>query len=834
MWRNYLTVGIRALAKNRAYAFINILGLAIGMAACLMILLFVRYELTYDATLPGVEKAYQFQSHYKSSQTGAEMNLQMSSYIAGQRFQKDFPQVDKLVYALGGSPVVMKDGEATPTEDVLLVDGNFFDVLRFPFLRGNPATALSNAGSIVLTESEARKYFGSIDVLGKTLTLTARAGRTIDYRITGVTADTPKNSAIKYTMIGRVDMASYWADIPEFLDSWGWQSGWVFLTLRPGADPKVMEAQLPAWEKRNIPNETLGGLTTNQGDDQDWHIVNIRDVHLGKAQAGSMTNGNDRGTVITFGVIALLILGMACVNFTNLATARAGQRAREVALRKVLGASRQQLIAQFLAESILMSGIAMLVALAIVEISLPWFSSFLKANIQLQYWGLDGVILPMILLVLVVGLAGGLYPAFILSGFQPARVLKANKSSADAQGSGRLRSILVVGQFAVSIGLIICTAIIYGQTIYAQTSDPGFRRDGILQIPNVGRIRDHGARRALVDEIKRIDGVVAAATTSIGVNTRNSSNRGFQIDGRNDPIELGTYAIDPDFFAAMGMQRVAGRNLDRNRPMDDATLPFPSQPAADAALNQRGLNVVMNELAVKRLGFSDPQAAIGKTVRTSMVDLKYGPTPVTIVGVFNDTRFRSVRTPMEPMMFYRDQGGDDYVVVRYSGDPQAVNNRIEQLWKRRAATVPYQARFSEEIVGKLYEAETARAQIFASFAILAVIVGCLGLFGLASFTAERRTKEIGIRKVLGARTRDIVQLLVWQFSRPVLIANLIAWPIAWWVMRDWLNTFDSRITLTPVPFVIAGAIALVIAIGTISAHAVRVARANPIHALRYE
>ncbi|RVT94115.1 ABC transporter permease [Sphingomonas crocodyli] len=833
MWRNYLTVGIRALAKSRAYAFINILGLAIGMAACLMILLFVRYELTYDATLPGAENAYQFQSHYKSPETGNEMNLQMTAYVAGQRLKKDFPQVDKLVYALSASPIVTKDGQATPSDDVLLVDGNLFDVLQFPFLRGNPATALQSAGSLVVTESEAIKRFGTVDALGKTLTMGAR-GRTFDYRVTGVTADTPKNSAIKFNMVGRIDPNSYFADIPEFLDSWGWQSGWVFVTLRPGANPAAIRSQLPAWEKRNIPDETIAGLRTNAGDDQDWHLVNVRDIHLGKAQGGSMTPGNDRRTVYTFAVIAVLILAMACVNFTNLATARAGQRAREVALRKVLGASRKQLIAQFLTESVLMSAIAMLVALAMVELSLPWFAAFLKADLALHYWGVDGVLLPMILLVLVVGLAGGLYPAFILSGFQPARVLKANKSSADASGSGRLRSVLVIGQFAVSIGLIVCTAVIYAQTVYAQTVDPGFKRDGILQIDNAGRIRDHAARRSLVDEIKRVDGVLAAATTSIGVNTRNSSNRGFQVEGRNESILIGTYAIDPDFFATMGLRKVAGRLLDRNRAMDDATLPFPSQPEADAALNRRGLNVVMNELALKRLGFADPQAAIGKTVKTSMVDTKYGATPVTIVGVVNDTRFRSVRTPMEPMMFYRDQGGDDYVIVRYTGDPAAVRARIERLWKSRQPAVPFEAQFSDDIMTRLYEAETARAQIFASFAILAVIVGCLGLFGLASFTAERRTKEIGIRKVLGARTRDIVQLLVWQFSRPVLIANLIAWPVAWWVMRDWLNTFDSRITLTPVPFVIAGAIALVIAIGTISAHAVRVARANPIHALRYE
>lgn len=833
MWRNYLTVGIRALAKNRAYAFINILGLAIGMAACLMILLFVRNEMSYDRDLPNAENIYQLQSFYSSRDTGEENKMQMTSYVAGVRFRKDFPQVEKMVYALGGNPTFIKDGQAQATQDVIMVDGNFFDVVPFPFLRGNPATALSKAGTMVLTDKEAIKRFGTIDVLGKTMTM-LRRGRTVDYRVTGVVAEPPKNSAFKLTMVGRIDIASYFADMPDFLDSWGWQSGWVYMTLKPGTDPKALEAQLPAWEKRNIPDESVGETRTNAGDDQDWHLANVRDIHLGEAQRAAMTPGNDKRTVITFAVIALLILGMACVNFTNLATARASQRAREVALRKVLGASRRDLIVQFLGESILISAIAMLVALAMAELLLPAFSNFLDADLKLSYLGSDGVLLPMIALVLIVGVAGGLYPAFILSGFQPARVLKANKSSADAQGSGMLRSVLVVGQFAVSIGLIVCTVVIYSQTIYAQTVDPGYHRDGILQIDNFSRIRDATAKRAMIDQLKRIDGVTAASGTAIGVSTQNTSNRGFQVPGRSELVNVGTYAIDPSFFDTMGIRLIAGRKLDLNRVMDDATTPFPAVPAAEEALAKRGLNVVMNELAVKRLGFADAQSAIGKTVKTSMVDTKYGATPINIVGVVADSRFRSVRTQMEAIMFYRDDGGTDTLVVRYNGDPAAVKARIETLWKRMASTVPFEAQFSDEIVTRLYDTETARAQIFAAFAGLAVLVGCLGLFGLAAFTAERRTKEIGIRKVLGARTQDIIRLLVWQFSRPVLVANLIAWPIAWWVMRDWLNRFDTRIDLGPAPFLAAGALALVIAIATIGSHAYRVARANPIHALRYE
>ena len=459
MWRNYMTVGVRALVKNKTYAFINIFGLAIGLAACLMLLLYVRYETSYDAWLPNAENTYQFQTHYKSKQTGEEADLQMAAYVSGQRLKADFPQIEHMVYALGAEPVIRRGAESLSTENVLLVDNLFFDVLQFPFAAGDPRTALAQANNVVLTQSEARRVFGSENVLGRTLTMISR-GRTVDYRITGIVRDLPRNSHVRFTIVARIDMARWFDDSPNFLTCWGCQSGWIYFTLRPGADPAAIQAALPAWERRNIPNETLGNQTTNQGDEEDWRVTNVRDVHLGIAQDGTMKPGNDRQTIITFTIIAFLILGMACVNFTNLATARAGQRAREVALRKVLGANRRQLITQFLAESVLIAAMAMLLALALVELLLPALAHFLDADLAMRYFGWDGMLLPIVALTLIVGAAGGVYPAFYLSRFQPAQVLKANKSSAEASGSGILRNILVVAQFAVSIGLIICTAVV--------------------------------------------------------------------------------------------------------------------------------------------------------------------------------------------------------------------------------------------------------------------------------------------------------------------------------------------------------------------------------------
>jgi len=832
MLRNYVTTAFRALAKSRAYALINILGLAIGMASCLMILLYVFYENSYDRWIPGVQNSYQLQAWYDGFDTGTPDFLQMTAYVSGDALKKDFPQVEKKVYALSSRPVFYKDGQASSTDDYMFADGNLLDVVQLPVVRGS-ARGLDGIDTVMLTQTEAIKRFGTEDIVGRTVSLIAK-GITRDYRVVGVLRDIPRNSSFKLNALIHLDFQSYMAKEMQFLTNWGSQGGYVYVRLRPGTDVKAMEAQFPAWEKRNIPDENSGNVHFNQGDHQDWHLINLADVHLGKAQSGSMTPGNDRRTIITFVVIAMLILGMAVVNFTNLATARASQRAREVALRKVLGAGRRQLIVQFIGESTMVAGIAMLIALALVELTVPLFSEFLGADLRLHYFGYQGVLLPVILLVLIVGVLGGLYPAFFLSRFQPAAVLRANRSSAETPGSGRLRAILVVGQFAVSIGLIICTVTIYGQTVYARTVDPGYKRGNILQVDNLSRYQLINIGDQIAERMKRVPGVDAVGRTTIGVATPNNSNTGVLLPGSTTQIVIGQYQVDGGFKDAAGLTLLAGRWFDNGRPLDDSTLPFPIDDPSQQALVARGTNIVINALAARKLGFANPADAIGKQVRAALVDNKFGLVQATIVGVVKNARFRSVREPLDPILFQFVRSGHTHMLLRYHGDPNAVRAGAERVWRSITREVPFEAKFSEDIVGQLYKAEQARAMSFAGFALLSVVVGCLGLFGLASFTAERRTKEIGIRKVLGARTRDIVRLLVWQFSRPVLIANAIAWPVAWWVMRDWLNGFDTHVGLGPMPFLLAGGLALGIAIATIASHAFRVARANPILALRYE
>ena len=831
MWRNYWTVAIRALAKNRTYSIINIAGLAIGMAACIMILLYIRYEQSYENWLPDAENTYQFQTFATDPDTGETFEMQMASFVTRERIEKDFPQVENAAYLLSSAPVFLKDGQASATEEYKMTDEDFLKVVNLPLAAGG---TLNAARTAVVSQDEAMRRYGTEDVVGRTLTIITR-GEKMDFKITGVIKDIPKNSHMRINAILRLDLNAYFAESPSFLTCWGCQSGWVYAKFKPGTDAEQLNAQLPAWEKRNIADEDIGGGTMyNPGKNQDWQFTNVSDVHLGRAQDGEMAPGNDQRTVTTFAIIAVLILGMAIVNFTNLATARASQRAREVALRKVLGATRRQLVVQFVSESLLISAASMLLALALVELLARPFAAFLDANLSLSYFGADGILLPAIGLTLLVGIVSGLYPAFFLSRFQPAQVLKANRSASETPGSGRLRTALVVLQFAVSIGLIICTAVVYGQTVYARSVDPGYKRENILQVDEMSRAQLIPQGDSIVDRMKRVPGVTAVGRTDIGVSTDNNNNTFIQPPGSNKQVLIGQYSVDEGFIDAMGLTLKAGRWFDPNRPMDDMTLKYPPQPEAERALAARGVNVVLNESAEKKLGFKSAEDAVGKTVRSALFSDEAGVVDINIIGVVGDSRFRSVRTPIDPIMFRNVNEGSQFMIIRYNGDPVAVRSAVEAEWKRITNEVPFNAEFSEDIMAELYEADDARAQMFGAFSILAVIIGCLGLFGLAAFTTERRTKEIGIRKVLGARTRDIVKLLVWQFSRPVIIANVIAGPVAWWVMRDWLNGFDQRITLGPTPFVIAALVALAIAIGTVMGHAIKIARSNPIHALRYE
>lgn len=831
MWRNYLVVALRMLARNRVYAAINVGGLALGLAGCLLILAYVQYERGYDAWLPDSERIMQVQATWHEPGQPVT-HSQASPYPVRDTLRGGFPQIEALTVLSDGQTVTMRNNQPLFIS-AQTVDPAFFDIFKLPFVDGSAATALPNTNSIVLTEAEAIKQFGTTKAVGKTMSLGAGDGKR-DYLVSGVLRDLPRNSSLRLSLLFRYDPAQY-DSVPAAYKGWGNMNQQHYVRLRSAGDAAAINAAFPAWEKRVIAPQVIDGKASSQADIMDLALVPISDVHLGAAQAGGLAPGGDARSLATFAIVALLTLGMAMMNFVNLSTARATQRAREVALRKVLGATRGQLVVQLLGESVLMAGIAMLLALAMAELATPWIAGWVGADLQLSYLGEGGMLWPSLALFAATGLLGGIYPALYLSRFQPAQVLRANKSSAETPGSGRLRTALVLVQFAIAIGLIVSTWVIYSQTRYVETVDPGYRRDGLVQIDAAWRFAGSDRYEAARRELLAVPGVVAAGRTNLGVAANNKSIMAVRAPGGPEDLSIGIYAVDPDFFRTMDMRLLAGRLLGDAQANDKIVRA--EDEAADAALaahrTASGINLVVNRNAAALLGYASPQAAIGQTIKAGLDGADMVPS--TIVGVVEDTRIRTARDPVEPILYTYDPGRTSQVVVRYAATrPGDVMAGINKVWRQFEPEIPYQGRFAEAIIAEVYAAERARGALFASFSALAVLIACLGLYSLASFTTERRTKEIGIRKVLGAKVRHIVQLLVWQFSKPVVLANLLAWPAAWWAMRAWLNGFDVRIPLTSSPFVVAGLLALVIAIVTVAGQSIRVARTNPIHALRYE
>ncbi|HEX8388632.1 MAG TPA: ABC transporter permease [Sphingomonas sp.] len=822
---HHLAFALRMLVRHRAFAAINIGGLALGLAGCLMIWSYVSYERGYDRWLPDHERVFQVQATWREPGQPVTRS-QASPFPVRQTLPGGFPQIEAITVVRPGPAPVTRNGEPVFVETAA-VDPSFFDIFPLPFLHGSARTALPDTDTVVLTESEALKQFGRTDVVGRTLSSGAGEGRR-DRRVGGVLRDLPKNSSLRFGLLSRWNAAGA-ADWPIEERSWGVMNQQHYVKLRPGADAAAINAALPAWEKRVVTPQVIGGRSVSQADFMDLKLVPLADIHLGEAQSQGLAPGGDPRTLATFMIIAVLTLGMAVMNFVNLSTARAAQRAREVALRKVLGATRGQLAGQMLVESLVVTGVAMLVALAIVELATPLIADAADATLRFGYLGEGGSLVPAVGLWLATGLAGGLYPALHLSRFRPGEVLRANKSTVETPGSGRLRTGLVLLQFAVAIGLIASTWVIQAQTDFIARMDPGYRRDGLIQIDSAWRFAGDSAEYdAASRELLRVPGVVSAGRTNLALAAANKNLSVAIAPGAVQDLSVGAYAIDPGFFTTMNIRLLAGR-LPTDTRGEDVVRRDGLGPTTNAAVN-----VVINRAAARALNLGEPSDAVGKVFRLG-VDGGDGTTPATVVGVVGDTRIRTPRDPLEPIVYLYDPTRTSQVLVRYAGAaPSDVMAGIRRVWRKFEPEIPFDARFAEDILAETYAAERTRGVLFLGFAGLAIAIACLGLYSLAAFATERRTKEIGIRKVLGATVRHIVRLLAWQFSKPVVAANLLAWPVAWWAMRDWLNGFDARVALTPGPFALAGLLALAVALATVSGHALRVARLNPVHALRYE
>jgi putative ABC transport system permease protein len=825
MWRHYLAVALRNLATQKRYAAITIGGLAVGLAACLVILLYVRDERSYERWLPNADRIATFETtvHVPGTET---ISFAGSPGPLKAALDKEFSSEIERTVRLYKEPSPVKVGDRVLRAEIAYVDPQFFDVFDLPMVVGDRAAAVRDASSIIVSATTARAWFGDAPPVGRALTIDG----THAYTVVGVFADLPRETHLQLAAIALFDVPR-WKDQPFVAERWTASNVNTYALFRtPGAIDDVA-ARMPAFIDRNVVIDVPG---FREAPSQLLALFPrpLLDIHL-HANVPGYPNVGSFAAVVAFAGIALLILIIACINFVNLATARGMKRAREVAMRKVVGATRAQLIVQHLGEAIVTALIALVLAIALVELSLGAFNQFLDKSLRLDLTGDPTLWLTIAGLVLIVGVVGGLYPAVYLSRFRPAAVLKANQSG--QHGSTALRSGLVVFQFAISITLMICTVVIYAQTVYARRLELGYQRRDRMTLGGLGALADGKNAATLKREIAALPGVEGVTLSSDtppldGDNHSLVYTRPVGDDGR---MLIETLTTDPDFFQVYGVTPLAGRLFSIDHPADFSPGPHP------AVLKQ---GVIVNRAMVAKLGLADPSAAVGKVLWDVLDADDPRRTETTIVGVVPDLYLRSVRDEVTPMMFYvapPERHFSRLTLRAAPGRMPEVARAVEAVWARLMPELPIRIGYVEDALARQYDTDAQRGQIFAAFSILAIVIACLGLFGLAAFSAERRTKEIGMRKVLGASVLDVVRLLVWQFSRPVLIANLIAWPVGFLAMRAWLHGFQHRIDLTA-PLVIVGVfggaalLALGIAWLTTAGHALRVARRNPARALRVE
>ncbi len=793
MLKNYLLIAYRTLKRNKGYTFINIFGLAVSIAVCLLILIYVQHELSYDSFHEKAERIYRVVSQDTSGTKNAITQPPM-----GPALVRNFPEVERATRLYGrGKTLVCRKQQCFYEEAGMYADSSIFRVFTFPFVQGDPRTALDAPDAIVLTASMARKYFGEENPMGWTLTL----GEDEVHVVTGVVQDVPVGSHFTF---------DYLTPLPETLfggvslDEWNRVSAFAtYILLQENNDPSTLEENLPAFVETYMGEE--------QAERQDFSLQPLEEVYLSDVEVTVGTTGEVRYLYI-FSAIAALVLLIACINYVNLATARAAERAREVGVRKAAGATRWQVARQFLGESVLLSMIGLVGALMLAEFLLPAFNALIDQSLAIDY-GQDGVLLSgFVGVVLLVGLLAGCYPALFLSTFQPAKVLKGREGS--TRSGGVLHKGLVIFQFAISVALIIGTAVMYQQLQYMQTKTLGLSEEQVVVIPLEGEDLQ-GSYPTLKRELQQLPAVTGVTGASLAL-TKDFMMIATQPEGTDERQLVSFMQVDYNFMEILNMEIVAGRGLLERRALD-----------ADSA-------VVINEAAAREFGWAEP---LGKRIPF------FRGEDVRVVGVVRDFHYASLREEIAPLMLVAESESADYVMARIrTGDPRsspgqalpAALDAIEATYEEFASMYPFTFSFLDDDYDALYRAEQRIGQVIGVFTGFAILIACLGLFGLAAFTAQRRTKEIGIRKVLGASVPSIVMLLSKDFLKLVLVAFVIAAPVAYWAMSTWLEDFAYRIELGPWIFIGAGVLALAIALATVSSQALRAAWANPVEALRSE
>lgn len=815
MLRNFLTIASRSLRRNKATTIIHILGLALGIATFLLIALYVQHEMSYDRFNKKADHIVRVV--FRGKMNGGEIKEANVMPPVAATLKADFPEVLDATRLRNTGVRLISYGDKTFREDALaFVDSNFFRMFTLPLLEGNANTALLRPNTVVITRAVAQKYFGRADPLGKVLQFPDdKAALTV----TGLIDTVPENSHFHFGLFASM------ITLPEAREpSWMESNFFTYLELTEGYDPAKLQAKLPAVVDKYIGPQLQKamGVSLSQfktsGNTLSFELQPLTSIHLHSNLNGEIEANGDVRYVYIFSAIALFMLLIACINFINLSTAGASKRAREVGIRKVLGSIRVQLVGQFLTESLLLTVISTLIALGLVYWALPFFNNLSGQQLNL-HWGDNPWLLPALLVVIVMtGLLAGLYPAFVISAFNPVYVLKGFFTS--GKKSAGLRSGLVVFQFFISISLIIGTLVVYRQLAYIQHEKLGYDRDQVLIVQQTYFLGDHQGyfRQQLLQDPR-----VARVSSSDYLPAGSTNFNNFLIYSDNNKSELVNtlrYEVDDQYIPTLGMQMASGRNFS-------------------PAFGADSTGIIINETAARNFGWLDPgqsgPAATDKALNHTLTRQDNDGTVITyhVIGVVRDFHFRSFHDLITPLVMTLNSGtGSNFIVRTKTADVAGLLTTIGKKWTSLHADMPLSYSFLDERFNNTYKNEQNIALILGIFAGLTIFVACLGLFGLATFTAEQRTREIGIRKVLGADIASIVTLLSKDFIRLVLLAFLIAAPVAWWVMNQWLLDFAYRLPISWWIFALAAALALLISLCTIGYRAIRAASANPTDSLR--
>ena len=800
MFKNYLKIAFRNVKKHKAYAFINIAGLAIGMACCILIISFIATELSYDRFHKNADRIYR--QGLDANLGGNQILMPISTAPAAPAFVQDYPEILDAVRIRPMRNVFIKDRDLEFFEEnVVLADNSIFNIFTFPMIMGDPQSALKTAYSMVMTEDTAKKYFGDEDPLGKIL----KVDNQFDYTVTGVVKNVPKNSHFTFDIL--CSFESLYAQNREAMEVWLSFNLYTYVLLQENIDPKELENKFPA-----LVDQHMGTTLKAIGGEINFFLQPLTKIHLHSHMENEIEANSDIAYIYIFAAIALFILIIACINFMNLATARSALRAREVGIRKVIGAERKELIRQFLGESLIYSLFSMLVAIGLAHLVLPVFSSLSGRNLSIDYFGMPWLIPGIIGMILFVGFAAGSYPALFLSSFQPVKVLKGRLKAGAA--NSRFRSILVVGQFVISIGLIISTGVILNQLRFMKNKNLGFEKGNVLVV----RTSDGPARESIdsiKQEFKKVPGVLSAGLTS-QLPGREANISPFVPEGfsATEAQLMKSIDIDQDFIPTMGITVTAGRNFSTEFGTD----------TSDA--------IIINEAAARKFGWADP---IGKKIENFSGEEIEDRTARTVIGVIKNIHMSSLHSLIMPLYINNESDDLDNIAIRInSNNVSGTIDNLRSKWRELYPNQSFDYYFLDDSLATLYESEGRLSQIFSSFTLFAIFIACLGLFGMASFTAEQRTKEIGIRKVLGASVSGVVVLLAKDFLKLVLFANIIAWPIAYLAMNKWTQGFSYQAGIGVWMFVLTGVLAGVIALLTVSFQSIKAALSHPINAIKYE